>query len=492
MTSTTIISVLVGYLLILLGIGFWGSKESGDLKGYYVAGKRLPAWVIAFSSNATGESAWLLLGLTGMGYAIGVHAFWVIFGEVLGVASAWVWVARPFKEYTDRFDSITVPDYLTDRFRDTSHVFRWISALIILSMVMAYTAAQLTGSGKAFDSFLGTGYTEGVWIGLGIVLFYTTVGGFKAVAYSDFLQGVLMLGCLLTLPFVGIAAAGGWSEMIAGLEAADPALLRPMGQYGIGPAGIASAVGFVAIGFAFLGSPQLLTRFMAARDQKQIIEGGFWAVLCVIGFDVGAVLGGMSGRTLFPGLADPETILPEMSAALFPEFFTGVFLVVVLAAIMSTVDSLLLLASSVVVRDILQKAMGIEASERTLSNLARAVTVVIGAVGLLVALTEPRAIFYFVLFAWSGIACAFTPVVICSLFWKRTTKPGAVAGMIGGFVVTVVWTIWFKERFFDLYEMVPGFIVGFACTIVVSLMTDVDRDTAAELDSVREAVGPVF
>ena len=492
MTSTTIISVLVGYLLILLGIGVWGSKESGDLKGYYVAGKRLPAWVIAFSSNATGESAWLLLGLTGMGYAIGVHAFWVILGEVLGVASAWVWVARPFKEYTDRFDSITVPDYLTDRFRDTSHVFRWISALIILSMVMAYTAAQLTGSGKAFDSFLGTGYTEGVWIGLGIVLFYTTVGGFKAVAYSDFLQGVLMLGCLLTLPFVGIAAAGGWSEMIAGLEAADPALLRPMGQYGIGPAGIASAVGFVAIGFAFLGSPQLLTRFMAARDQKQIIEGGFWAVLCVIGFDVGAVLGGMSGRTLFPGLADPETILPEMSAALFPAFFTGVFLVVVLAAIMSTVDSLLLLASSVVVRDILQKAMGIEASERTLSNLARAVTVVIGAVGLLVALTEPRAIFYFVLFAWSGIACAFTPVVICSLFWKRTTKPGAVAGMIGGFVVTVVWTIWFKERFFDLYEMVPGFIVGFACTIVVSLMTDVDRDTAAELDSVREAVGPVF
>lgn len=492
MTSTTIISVLVGYLLILLGIGVWGSKESGDLKGYYVAGKRLPAWVIAFSSNATGESAWLLLGLTGMGYAIGVHAFWVILGEVLGVASAWVWVARPFKEYTDRFDSITVPDYLTDRFRDTSHVFRWISALIILSMVMAYTAAQLTGSGKAFDSFLGTGYTEGVWIGLGIVLFYTTVGGFKAVAYSDFLQGVLMLGCLLTLPFVGIAAAGGWSEMIAGLEAADPALLRPMGQYGVGPAGIASAVGFVAIGFAFLGSPQLLTRFMAARDQKQIIEGGFWAVLCVIGFDVGAVLGGMSGRTLFPGLADPETILPEMSAALFPAFFTGVFLVVVLAAIMSTVDSLLLLASSVVVRDILQKAMGIEASERTLSNLARAVTVVIGAVGLLVALTEPRAIFYFVLFAWSGIACAFTPVVICSLFWKRTTKPGAVAGMIGGFVVTVVWTIWFKERFFDLYEMVPGFIVGFACTIVVSLMTDVDRDTAAELDSVREAVGPVF
>ncbi len=278
------------------------------------------------------------MGLTGMGYAIGVHAFWIIMGEVLGVSCAWVWVARPFKEYTDRYDAITVPDYLTERFRDKSNVFRWLAAIIILSMVMAYTAAQLTASGKAFDAFLGTGYTQGVWIGLAIVLFYTTVGGFKAVAYSDFLQGVLMLGCLLMLPVVGIVNAGGWAEMIANIRAQDPAMLEPMGAYGLTLAGVASAAGSVAIGLAFLGSPQLLTRFMAARDQKQIVDGGFWAVLCVIGFDVGAVLGGMAGRSLFPGLADPETILPAMSAALFPAFFTGIFLVVVLAAIMSTVN----------------------------------------------------------------------------------------------------------------------------------------------------------
>ena len=492
MVSATIIGVLVGYLLILLAIGFWGSRESGDLKGYYVAGKRLPAWVIAFSSNATGESAWLLLGLTGMGYLIGVHAFWVIFGEVLGVAAAWIWVARPFKEYTDRYDSITVPDYLTDRFRDTSGVFRWVSAVIIISMVMAYTAAQFTASGKAFDSFLGTGYTAGVWIGLAIVLFYTTVGGFKAVAYSDFLQGVLMLGCLLTLPLVGIAAAGGWGEMLGALEATDPTLLRPMGTHGLGPAGVASAAGSIAIGLAFLGSPQLLTRFMAARDQRQIVEGGLWAVLVVIGFDVGAIFGGMSGRMLFPGLADPETILPEMSAALFPAFFTGVFLVVVLAAIMSTVDSLLILASSVVVRDVVQKALGYDASERTLSMLGKAVTVVIGVVGVVVALLEVRLIFDFVLFAWSGIACAFTPVVLCSLFWKRTTRDGAVAGMIGGFTVTVLWVKVFKEGFYDLYEMIPGFAAGYLCCVVVSLLTTAQADAIAELESVHEAVGPVF
>lgn len=492
MVSATIIGVLVGYLMILLGIGLWASRESGDLKGYYLAGKRLPAWVIAFSSNATGESAWLLLGLTGMGYVIGVHAFWVIFGEVLGVASAWIWVARPFKEYTDRFDSITVPDYLTDRFRDTSGVFRWVSAIIIVSMVMAYAAAQLTASGKAFDAFLGTGYAQGVWIGLAIVLFYTTVGGFKAVAYSDFVQGVLMLGCLVTLPIVGIAAAGGWGEMLGALEAADPALLRPMGQYGFSAAGVASVVGSIAIGLAFLGSPQLLTRFMAARDQREIVGGGLWAVLCVIGFDVGAVFAGMAGRTLFPGLVDPETILPEMSAALFPAFFTGVFLVVVLAAIMSTLDSLLILASSVVVRDVVQKALGWDASERTLSILGKGVTVVIGVVGVVVALLEPRLIFDFVLFAWSGIACAFTPVVLCSLFWKRTTRNGAVAGMIGGFAVTVIWVELFKEGFYDLYEMVPGFAAGLLCCVVVSLLTKPDPDAMAELESVHEAVGPVF
>jgi len=492
MTSAIIIAVLVAYLLVLLAIGVWGSRESGDVKGYYLAGKRLPSWVIAFSSNATGESAWLLLGLTGMGYALGVHAFWVIMGEVLGVALAWVFVARPFKEITDRYDAITVPDYLTARFRDTRHLFRMVSAVVILSMVMAYVAAQFTASGKAFDIFLGTGYTAGVWIGLGIVLFYTTVGGFKAVAYSDLFQGVLMLGCLVTLPLVAIPAAGGWGGVMSALEAVDPALLKPMGSLGLTAAGVASAAGFVAIGFAFLGSPQLLSRFMAASGRREIEDGGLWAVLCVIGFDVGAVFSGMAGRVLFPGLGDPETILPEMAHALFPAFFTGVFLVVVLAAIMSTADSLLILASSVVVRDLVQNVFRPDASQRSLSILGKGVTVVIGVAALALALTEARMIFWFVLFAWSGIAAAFTPVVLCSLFWKRTTRAGAVAGMIGGFVATVAWVLLFKERFWDLYEMIPGFAVGFACTIGVSLMTEPDPDGVREMEEVRRAVGPVF
>ncbi len=480
---TTIVTVLVAYLLLLLVIGWWGGRESGSMKGYYVAGKKLPSWVIAFSSNATGESAWLLLGLTGMGYLVGVHAFWVIMGEVLGVAAAWVWVARPFKAFTDRYDSITVPDYLTDRFRDTTHAFRWIGLVVILSMVTAYTAAQLTASGKAFDSFLGTGYTAGVWIGAAVVLYYTTVGGFKAVAYSDMLQGVLMLGCLVTMPIVGIAAAGGFSSLMAQLQAVDPALLRPMGEFGVTLPGVISAAGSIGVGLAFLGAPQLLVRFMSARDQRQIRDGGFIAVLCIIGFDVGAVFTGMAGRALYPGLLDQETVLPAMAAGLLPGVFTGLVMVTVLAAIMSTADSVLILASSSVVRDIVQKVFRPDMEERALSGLGKLVTVILGGIALVLALEDVRLIYTFVLFAWSGLACAFAPVVLCSLFWKGTTRAGALAGMVGGFLTSVVWVLAFKTRTYELYEMLPGFAVAFALTIGVSLVTSapdgVDEDFAA-------------
>jgi sodium/proline symporter len=488
MTSGVIISVLVVYLLILLWLGFWGSKESGSVAGYYVAGKQLPSWVIAFSSNATGESGWLLLGLTGMGYLVGFHALWVVLGEFLGVLFAWKYVARPFKEYTDRYDSITVPDYLEARFHDGGHMMRVISAVIILSMVTAYTAAQLTASGKAFESFLGTSYGAGVWIGAAVILYYTTVGGFKAVAYSDFLQGVLMFGCLAVLPIVGISALGGWSALIDGLRAQDPNLLTLMGANGFSLPGVISVVGFIAIGFAFLGAPQLLTRFIAARSQRDILKGGKIAVGCILVFDFGAVFSGMAGRVLFPGLADPETILPQMSTELFPAFLTGVFLVVVLAAIMSTVDSLLILASSAVVRDVVQQIFNPDVSERRLSLYGKGITVIVGGGAIAAALTEARAIFWFVLFAWSGLASAFTPVVLCSLFWKGTTRMGAMWGMVSGFLTAVLWVVLFKERFFDLYEMIPGFAVGFAVTVGVSLATRAPEGAAEEMASVHEAV----
>jgi len=483
-----ILIVLITYGLILFGIGWWARRDSQSVAGYYVADKKLPSWVIAFSSNATGESAWLLLGLTGMGYAVGVHAFWVILGEVLGVALGWTLVALPFKAYADRYNAITIPDYLEQRFRDHTHVFRWLGLIIIFTMVTAYTAAQLTATGKAFNAFVGMTYEAGVILGAVIILYYTGIGGFKAVAYSDVLQGVLMLVGLAVLPFVGFIAVGGWDPVMEGLRAADPTLLRPMGAFGLSAAGIASVVGFIAIGFAFLGAPQLLTRWIAARDRKEIINGGVIAVACVVVFDVGAVFAGMAGRVLFPALADPETILPMMTAELMPAVFTGIFLVIVLAASMSTVDSLLILVSSSVARDVVQKIFRPDLAEKTVALIGKLATVVIGVGAVVLAIREVRVIFTFVLFAWSGLASAFAPVVLCSLFWKRTTRAGAVAGMVAGFTTAIIWTLQIKEHFYDLYEMIPGFAAGFAVTIIVSLVTEPPaQEIQDEFDEIRRA-----
>jgi sodium/proline symporter len=485
----TIIAVLVGYLLVLLAIGMWARPAARDVAGYYVAGKKLPSWVIAFSSNATGESAWLLLGLTGMGYLVGVHAFWVVLGEVLGVTLAWVFVARPFKLYTDRYDSITVSDFLEDRFADSRHIIRRVSALIIFSMVAVYMAAQLTASGKAFQSFLGLNYTTGVLLGTAVVIYYTTIGGFKAVAYTDLLQGLVMFFALLVLPIVGLAAAGGWRPLIEQLRTADPALLLPLGSHGLTLAGVLSALSFVAVGLAFLGVPQLLVRFISAQGPEEMPRAGLIAVTCIIVFDTGAVLAGMAGRALFPGLTDAETILPLMAGELFTPVFTGFFLVAVLAAIMSTADSLLILASSAVVRDVVQKIHRPDLPERRLSLYGKLTTVVLGAAACLVALGQVRLIFWFVLFAWSGLASAFVPAVLCGLFWKRTTLAGAITGMVTGFVVTVVWVLFVKADFYQLYEMIPGVLAGVIATIVVSLRTTPPVRAADDFAAVHRASG---
>ena len=298
-----------------------------------------------------------------------------------------------------------------------------------------------------------------------------------------------MFSGLLVLPIVGIAAVGGWSELTTQLRAIDPSLLEPMGKLGWSPAGIASTVGFIGVGLAFLGTPQLLTRFISARSRREIEDGSLIAVICIIVFDVGAVFAGMAGRVLFEGLADPETILPTMSAELFPAVMTGIFLVIVLAAIMSTVDSLLILVSSAVIRDVVQKVFNPDLSEREFAMLGKLTTAVVGLGALALALPEVRLVFWFVLFAWSGIGAAFSPVVLCSLFWKGTTRAGAIAGMLAGFAVTVLWALIWKKNFYDLYEMVPGFAAGLAVTIGVSLFTRPPEGAAEEMDAVLRRRG---
>jgi sodium/proline symporter len=310
-----------------------------------------------------------------------------------------------------------------------------------------------------------------VLLGAGVTMAYTFVGGYKAVAYTDVVQGVMMLLGLIVMPIAAIHAAGGWGVVTSRLGTIDPGLLSLVGTGGSGAATWVVIASFLAIGLPFLGVPQMMVRFMSARSGRDIVQAGFISVAVIFAFDVGAVLTGMAGRALFPNLGDPETIFPLLAGELFPPVITGVFMVVVVAAIMSTVDSLLLLAASAVVRDFFQKILGREQRELRLTRYGKAATLLIGVIGVAFALQESRLIFWFVLFAWSGLGAAFAPPILAGLFDRRMNHAGAVAGILGGFVTTIVWVVWFKERTFELYEMIPGLAIGLGLAFVVSRLT---------------------
>lgn len=467
---STTVTVLIVYLGILATLAIWSRRETHTLSGYYLAGKKLPFWVVAFSTNATGESGWLLLGLSGMGYAVGVQAYWVVVGEILGIAAAWWIVARRLKRFSDEVDAITVPDVLAAKFEDKWNLIRGVAVLIILIMVTAYVTAQMVASGKAFSSFLGMEYATGVIVGSIFIIGYTFVGGYKAVCYTDVVQGVLMLLGLIAVPAAAIYASGGWGEVKSNLALQDPALMDMMAVSASGSAAWIAIASFIAIGLPFMGVPQLLVRYMSARDDTEIKRARIVSLSVMLFFTAGAVTAGVAGRALFPGLEDPETIFPVLSNNLFPPIIAGLLMVVVLSAIMSTVDSLLLLASSSVVRDTYQKIIGTTKSEKTLSNYGKLLTVVIGIVAVVLGIQEPRVIFDFVLASWSGLGSAFGPAVVGLLYYKRVTWAGVLAGMSGGFLTSVIWLMFFKPSY-GLYEAIPGFLAGFALTYGVSYLT---------------------
>ena len=480
--------ILFCYLGILFIIGMLASKKIAGAKDYFVGGKKLGYWVVAFSSRATGESAWLLLGLTGMGAMIGLQALWVVLGEVLGVSIAWLFMAKPFKRLTDQYDSITIPDYLVSHFKTSSNYLRIIAATALSLFVTIYVSAQIDATGKAFESFLDWNYYTGAITGFVIVTLYITSGGFVAVAWSDLFQGLIMLLGLLLLPIAALMSIDNQAEIIDGLNAIDPSLFSIWGSGGFTILNLLSCIGLLMIGIGFMGSPQVFVRFMSINDEEEINKGRWVAIVYTLLATGAAVLIGMLGRYMFTSAEQDvvavlgngaEQVLPIMVEHIFPITLVGIYIAAVLSAIMSTIDSLLVVASSAVTRDFYQQIWNPQLKEENMAKISRVVTITLAlfalAIALSVAVLSPtRNIFWFVIFGWSGIAATFCPVMILSLFWKKYTAHGAIASMVTGFLCVPVFKfvmplipnlgLYFEK----LGELTPAFFMALLIGIITS------------------------
>ena len=481
-------TVLIIYFAILFGIGIVASRRIRSLKDYYLGGKNLGPWVAAFSARATGESGWLILGVTGMGAMMGVSAFWVVIGEVLGVFISWQFMAKKFKRLADEYDAITIPDYLVGRFQSTSNKLRIVAATVLSVFVIIYVSAQIDITGKTFETFLGINYYGGALLGFAIVLIYIFVGGFLAVAWSDFFQGTLMFFGLVALPVVTIIVVDFPGGIFPALGKIDPDLLNIWGPGGFNMVNVATAIGLATIGLGFMGSPQVYVRFIAIRNEEELEKGKLVAVLYTLLTLSAAVFIGILGRVLFTGVGDSpenilgisaENVLPILVGSVLPMALVGLYIGVILAAVMSTIDSLLVVASSAVTRDFYQQIFHPDMEGEKLTTLSRNVTLVMALIALATAMivsviSPDRTIFWFAIFGWSGIAATFCPTIILSLFWKDFTENGAIAAMIAGFItVPVTKFILATNETFGIYfekmdVMAPSFAIGLLAGFIAS------------------------
>lgn len=457
MNSDSIILFIVFlYLVVLLVIGYYSSLKTKSREDFFLAGRSLGSWVTAISSTASSESGWVVLGFVGMAYKEGVTALWTAVGCLFGYFINLYLLAPRLREKTKNLNSLTLPDYISDRFEDKNNILRAVASLIILFSLLGYLAAQMTAVGKAMNAILPVDYTTGVILGGVVILIYTLAGGFRAVSYTDFIQGIIMVFALVVMPILVLGKAGGYSQMIWHLQNIDPALVSVTGnRHGFALFGF--IIGLLGIGLGYPGQPHVITRYMAAESDEKIRQSQIIAMVWGTLVFYGAGFLGLSGRIIMPSIEDPEKLFPAVSKSLLHPVLAGIMLSAILSAIMSTVSSQLLVASSSLSRDIFDKSLNAIKTEKRALLLGRISIFVLGVFSIWVALTDVRVVFWFVLFAWSGLGASFGPIVLYSLWTNYITKWGAFSSMIIGFLTTVYWKLsGFSDKF--VYELVPAFI----------------------------------
>ncbi|MBL4861797.1 MAG: sodium/proline symporter [Crocinitomicaceae bacterium] len=477
LTKIIVLSIYVGILFL---IGILASRRIKSMSDFYVGGKNIGFWAVAFSARATGESGWLLIGLTGMGAIAGFSGYWVVLGELMGVAISWFVMAKRFKRRSDKFKSITIPDYLQSHFKSTTHTLRIIAASALAVFVIIYVSSQIDATGIAFKSLLGINYYTGAIVGFFIVLVYIFFGGFVAAVWSDLFQGLLMFFGLTLLPIVVWFSMDHGQGIVDGLHTIDPALTNIWGGNDDVWMNLFTILGFSMIGLGFLGSPQVYVRFMSIKNEAEINKGRWVAIVFTLLTDAAAVTIGILARILFTENGqDPEAVLGVggkdvlhmMTDNFLPHILVAIYIAIVLSAIMSTIDSLLIIASSAITRDFYQKIFRPHLKDAELTKISRFVTIIMAIIALSIAMalawiSPDRQIFWVIIFGWSGIAATFCPVIILTLFWKGYSEKGAIASMISGFLSVIIFKFIFQELesvgayFEKLDVLAPSFVIA--------------------------------
>lgn len=501
-----LISIIV-YMGAMLVIGFYFSKKSNTTHDFYLGGRKLGPFVTAMSAEASDMSSYLLMGLPGLAYLTGVcDTFWTIVGLALGTYVNWLIVAKRLRKYTVICNnSITIPDFFANRYRDKK-VLKCVSAMIIIIFFVPYTASGFAACGKLFNSLFGINYMTAMIISAIVIIAYTSLGGFLAASTTDFIQSIIMTVALAIVVFYGIDSVGGMDQVIANAKdlpgyfsfnSSYNAATNSANQYGI-----ITIISTLAWGLGYFGMPHILLRFMAIDDPENVKLSRRIASTWVVISMAAAILIGIIGFSMSTegilgayGSFDSETIIVQISTVISKHGFifaivAGIILAGILASTMSTSDSQLLAASSSVTENMLDGVFGIKLSEKKKVIVARATVIVISIIAIFLASNPKSNVFQIVSFAWAGFGATFGPVMLFALFWKRSNKYGAIAGMLSGGIMIFLWKYVVRPLggALDIYELLPAFIVACIFIVVVSLLTPApEKEIVEEFESVKTA-----
>lgn len=474
------------YFGVLLLIGRLAYNKNASMNEYMLDNRKLGPFVTALSAGASDMSGWMLLGLPGALYATGIANIWIAIGLTIGAYCNYLFLAKRFRVYTEvAGNAITIPDYLESRFKDNTKILRLVSGLIILVFFTLYVSSGIIAGGKSFESFFGLPFEYGGILTLAIVVFYTFFGGFKAVCWTDAFQGTLMFLVLITIPtlaYMSIDVPEGGS-FVSELKSLSPSHLDLFaGQTFL------SIVGLMAWGFGYFGQPHIIVRFMAIRSSKELISarriGIGWMIIGLIGAVVSGLLGYVYFNQQGVSLKDAETVFLRLGDALFHPFFVGIIISAVLAAVMSTISSQLLVSSSSVTKDFILAFTKKDVSVQTQVTIGRYAVVAVGVVAAFIAFNSGDTVLGAVGYAWAGFGAAFGPLILASLYWKKMNALGALAGMLSGGITVILW----KNLGLDsmVYEILPGIVAASISIYVVSILGNTLGTMSAEPVTIQD------